>query len=408
MDFRFHFFAALATAPMHVAVRCDRNIAVHMSFRRPQLKAAGNAQLVIPILSVSIGAVGYDIGYSGTGSASSPVPGLIGVVDILMCGCTTAAVATDVADLVAIRSVDVVMDLSLHAASCTQLPMLLLIELLVSVGLMSFFQNVTAGFAGFQTAAGEGVFLVANPSAAIGAAGPMVEIVVLPVAVQGVAGCGLQITYTAYFLVFILADVGKVAVCMPTGCVKLLCCLRTAIGTDTLTAAFFNTSGFFDKLSVFPVMGLGLCKFAFRTDTGMATGIRLFPLAEFVVAGILDTGLATVAYNLVSGVGFLIAFIAELIFLVRMVGFNTDGVVMVTAGAYGTAAGIVRGTEVEVADLSFPDHDAGSIIAGGAGVAFDGIEICTLSVVHKANMVKALLEEQITLLGNVAAAIFVG
>ena len=138
-------------------------------------------------------------------------------------------------------------------------------------------------------------------------------------------------------------------------------------------------------------------------------GIICFrPLSVIVVTGGLYTGGTVAACGGAACVRGFTALGANLILLMGMCRLITGGVAVVATTAGGTASGVVRGAEVEITDLPFTDHNAGTIITGSTGVAFDGIEVCTLSVIYKTYMGHALFEEQVTLLGGIVAAVFVG
>ena len=62
----------------------------------------------------------------------------------------------------------------------------------------------------------------------------------------------------------------------------------------------------------------------------MVVLVLIFPLAEIMVTGILDTDFAVILGNFISGIGFLAAFCADFVFFMRVIGFYLCFVIMDT------------------------------------------------------------------------------
>lgn len=220
-------------------------------------------------------------------------------------------------------------------------------------------------------------------------------------------GC-LLTALTAHLLVFILTNVGELSESMLVSSGNDFGCFGAAVGTGYLPAAILDTGCFFDDLAKLPVMGFGLLKFTFGTGTGVFCIASFFPLTKAVITSILNAGFAAVIGNLISGIALLAALGTDLVFLMGVIGFYFGFVVMAASGVAGTAAGIIRCAEIEVANLALSDHNTGSIIAGCAGIALNRIEVISFGVVNKAYMRKTLLEEKITFLGSIALTVLIG
>lgn len=212
----------------------------------------------------------------------------------------------------------------------------------------------------------------------------------------------------AHLLVFTFADVGEIAESMLVCCFNGFRGFSTAIGTDHFLAAFRNTGGLFYDLAGFPVVRLCLFKLAFGADTSMLGIAVLLPFAEVMITCILNADFTLTVADFIAGVGLFAAFGADFVFFVWMVGFNLGFIVVAASGVGRTAAGVIGGTEIEITDLAFTDHDAGAVIAGCAGIALNGVKIGALGVIHKTHMRKTLLKEEITLLRGVAFSVFIG
>lgn len=147
---------------------------------RPQLKTAVNAELVFPILDIAGTNMGNNISDSGAGCASSPVTGLIRMNYILVFGGAGTTIATTVTNLIAIGGVLVIVDICDFSASGANLPVLILIIEFFTAGFMAALHHESAAITGFSTTVRKAVFCVTDSTAAIGAACPMVKIVILP------------------------------------------------------------------------------------------------------------------------------------------------------------------------------------------------------------------------------------
>ena len=263
MYFRFHGLAADAGAPVGLFIPFYGLKDMNMGIGRTKFKTAVGTQLIIPFLCVPVRDMGYDIRYSCTGRASSPMTGLIGVVHILVRLSTGTAISAAVANLVTIRGIYMVVDFRFLTASCTGFPMLGLVIFLLTVTFVTVRNCISASLTGFQTAIGEGVFCVTDTAAAIGAACPVINGIVLPVAAESMAGYCLQITDAADLLMLCFIDVREVTVGVLAGCVDSLGCFCTAIGAENLPTALLYTGCFLQKLSFGPVVRLDLFQLTF-------------------------------------------------------------------------------------------------------------------------------------------------
>ena len=205
-------------------------------------------------------------------------------------------------------------------------------------------------------------------------------------------GCGLLVAYAANLLVLGFVDVGEVTVGMLAGGINCFAGCKAAIITDDLALTFIHTGCFLQDFSVFPIMGLCLFQITLGANAAVLAVTCLCPFAEIVLTGCLNTGDAAVIAFLIAGVGFLITLRADLIFLVRMVFLDLNGIVVITTGIAGTTAGVIGGAEVEITDLALANHNAMTVITVGTGVTFNGIEISALGVVYKTNMAEALFK----------------
>ena len=336
-----------------------------------------------------------------------PVAGLICVIYILMISRCRTVVSTAVANFIAIGCVDMIQGVELLAASYTDFPMPVFIVELLSGTLVSGFHYISAGLTGLCATVGEGMLCMADPAGAIAAACPVVQIIMLPVIADGMLGSGLLAAGVAYLLVGFQVNVRIAAVDMFSGSVNDLCCLTTAIGTYQLTAAAVNTGSFLDQLAIFPVVLFALLEIAFAANSDMLAFTAAFPLVKAVITRVLDTGLAIALCNFVSGVRFLFTFAADLVFLVRVCGFDLRLVIMAAACVGRAAAGIIGGAEVEVTDLTLADHDTVSVVAVSTGIALQRVEVSTFRVINKTNMAEVFLEKQIALLRCIAFAVLI-
>ena len=140
-------------------------------------------------------------------------------------------------------------------------------------------------------------------------------------------------------------------------------------------------------------MTLRLCVTALFTAAGVISVFSRFPIFEAMVTGFLNTGSAAAVGCSCTCIICFSAFGAGFIDLVGMCCFKTTGIAVAATAGRGTAAGVIGAAEVEVTDFSFADHDAVTFTTGGAGVAFDCIEVVTFGVIDEAYVGKALFEK---------------
>lgn len=220
-------------------------------------------------------------------------------------------------------------------------------------------------------------------------------------------GCDLMAACITYRLMFTFIDVREIFIFVLLCGSKNLDCFCAAVSTCHFLTSFINTGSFFCNFSVIPIMILGLLQFAFGANSAVVVLVLIFPLAEIMVTGILDTDFAVILGNFISGIGFLAAFCADFVFFMRVIGFYLCFVIMITLVGYRGAAGVIGCTEIEIADLTLADHDGSSVIAGSAGITLNGVEIVSFSVVNKAYMRKTLFEEKITFLRGITLTVFI-
>lgn len=179
--FRFHSLTAEACTPVIYIIGLNSFKGVNMGICRSQNEVAVDTGLVFPVLSICIDTMGDNIGYSGTGCASSPVTGLVCMVDILMVGSAGTAETAGVTDFITIGRVNVFVDIGLLIASGADLPVLIVIIMLFIVGFMTGLHYITAIGTGFKASTVKLVFLVSDTAATVCAACPVINAVVFPV-----------------------------------------------------------------------------------------------------------------------------------------------------------------------------------------------------------------------------------
>jgi len=127
VHFRIHGLATGADAPVGSFIKFYSIKSVNMCICRAQFKVAVDAVLIFPILCVSICRMRNHACDSGAGGTSSPVTGLISVINILVISSAGSTVTAAVANLITIGCIDVVVDLCLLTASGTDFPVLCII-----------------------------------------------------------------------------------------------------------------------------------------------------------------------------------------------------------------------------------------------------------------------------------------
>ena len=180
MYFRFHYFTAFAGSPMCRSVILDGCKGMNVRISRPKLKTAVDAELVFPILDIAGRNMGNNISDSGAGCASSPVTGLIRMSHILVFSGAGTTIAAAVTNLITIGGVPVIVGISDFSAFGADLPVLILIVELFTAGFMTTFHYKPAILTGRCTTVRKVMFCMTDPAAAIRAACPMVEIIILP------------------------------------------------------------------------------------------------------------------------------------------------------------------------------------------------------------------------------------
>lgn len=177
-----------------------------------QFEAAVSAEQIFPFFCMLVRNVGDDLSDSGARSTSAPMSGLISMDDILVRNSRGAEVATTVADFVAIRGVDMIVNICFLVTSGADLPVLGFVLEFFAGGSVSILQIITASFASFQTAVGEVVFFMANTATTVSTACPVIEIIVIPIFTYFVLRGGLLIADAANFLVCILVNIRDIAI----------------------------------------------------------------------------------------------------------------------------------------------------------------------------------------------------
>ena len=186
----------------------------------------------------------------------------------------------------------------------------------------------------------------------------------------------LMAANTTNFLMICVINIGCASIGMNTGGRDGFLRFCTTNGTCDLLATIGNTSCFTQNFTIFPFVVACLRQITFGTGFAVVCIICFCPLSVFMITSCLDTGGTTIACCSAAGICCFAALGANLILPMRMRGLVTRAVAVIAATTTGgTASGVIRGTEVEIADLSLSDHYTCAVIAGSAGVAFNSIEI---------------------------------
>ncbi len=409
VNFCFHNLAADTCAPVIVSIIFYSVENMDMLVSRTQLEIALGAQLCFPIQCLFVRGVGCDLRSLIACSTYSPVTGFVSMIDILVRNLDLTLITATVTELVALGTVVVQLYIGLFVAAGTCVPVLDIVENVLADGIVTGGEGVITGIAGVQATIREGVLLVLDAATAISAACPVIQRILLPCLANSMGRNGLVTASGANFLVFGFVKEGEIAIFMFAGRINLLGRFCVTNGTNKLAATEIYAGRFLDDITGFPVMRFGYLLFALGADLAVLIIISACPGAVIMVTVFLNTGLAAVESLFATGVRLVVALGADLVLLVRMIVFYLSSVVVAAAGIAGAAGtGVVGGAEVKIADLSLADHNTGAIIAGGTGVAFQSVEVCTVSVVNKTYMGETLLKEQVTLLRGVVCAILIG
>lgn len=409
VNFCFHNLTADTGAPVIVSIIFYSVEYVDMLVSRAQLEITLSAQLCFPIQCLFVRGVGGDFRGLIACGTYSPVTGFVCVIDILVRNLDLTLITATITEFVALGAVVVQLYVGPLVTAGTCVPVLDIVGNVLADGIVAVREGVVTRIAGVQATIREGMLLMLDAAAAIGAAGPVIQGILFPCLANSMGRNGLVTASGANFLVFGFVKEGEIAIFMFAGRINLLGRFCVTNGTNKLAATEIYAGRFLDDITGFPVMRFGYLLFTLGADLAVLIIISACPGAVIMVTVFLNTGLAAVESLFATGVRLVVALGADLVLLVRMIVFYLSSVVVAAAGIAGAAGtGVVGGAEVKIADLSLADHNTGAIIAGGTGVAFQSVEVCTVSIVNKTYMGETLLKEQVTLLGGVVSAILIG
>lgn len=249
---------------------------------------------------------------------------------------------------------------------------------------------------------------VRDSSTAIGAACPVIQCIMIPGSVGSMGKGFLAAANGTNLLMHTVINVCSASECMNIGCWDFFCGLCFTHRANQLLASIFNTGGFFCDFANFPIMTVYFYISAFSATAGMFVVFSGLPTSKTMFTCLLNTSSTAAVGGSDTCIVSFTALGTALVHLMWMSCFEAAGIAVTTTAGRGTAAGIVGRTEIEVADLSSANQNAGALRTDIAGVAFNCVKICTFGVIDKTHMRKALFEEKVTLLRCVVAAALIG
>lgn len=192
--------------------------------------------------------------------------GVICQVAVLMCSIYVSAIVANITGCITIRREIVGYLIEFFAAFATDFPMTHLIGYPFTAALVASLRQIAASFTGVIAAVREGVLQMADTTAAVRAACPVIEIVMIPVATQIMLGDSLHIAFLADLLMVVFVDVGIIRIGVYTCCGNLFFAFCSAILTGDLLAACFTAGGIFQHFAQIPLVITGFIQITLAAD----------------------------------------------------------------------------------------------------------------------------------------------